>query len=63
MKHRIEYRLKRGESRRLWSWFDGTRTDAIRSAKGLLESLRDDSGHTKARVWVDGHGVRRKESQ
>ena len=56
--HKIEYRIKRKIPIQLWAWFQGTKKQARESAKGLLDSLRDDCGYNKARVFVDGKMIK-----
>lgn len=59
-RHRIDYtRTPKSEGQlELWAHFEGTRKDAQRSARGLLSSLREELGLTRARVFLDGSGVR-----
>jgi len=59
-RYSIEYAESPKHERKLWAWFDGTRTKAQRSALDLLQSLLEDNGLKRARVWLDGNRLRRR---
>ena len=54
--HRIEMAWP-GQPRHLWAQHAGTQVQALASAQGLLEELREFHG-SKASVWLDGKRVR-----
>ena len=57
--HRIEYATRRGHDPVLWANYLGPKTKAMRSARGLMEDLKD-HGVKGPRVWVDGKRVHAK---
>ena len=55
--HLIEFRCHPHSQWEEWGNYKGTRNQARQSAEKLLESLREEEGHAKAAVRVDGQQI------
>ena len=56
MGYLIEMRETARGARETWAERLGTKREALRSAEGLLETLREDD--PRAMVWLDGRRIR-----
>jgi hypothetical protein len=56
-RYAIEYELKPRTERFFWAYYEGTKKEAEESARGLMYSLRYESGYKKARAFLEGKSL------